>query len=393
MPPLGNRDLIREINRSNVLNAIKMEGPIARSEIARLTGLSPATITGISAELIAEDLVFEKAAGDSSGGRPPILLALNPAGRYAIGIKLAEESVTGVITDLEATILSRSIHTLRTHEIDPALQVVADTVEELILKSGIRRELILGAGVGAAGIMNKERGVLRYSPILGWRDVPIVDLLKGKLNIPVFIDNDVNTFTLTEKWFDVDKATKNFLTITVGRGVGLGIVVNDQIYRGSHGGGGEFGHTVLEPTGPICECGKRGCLEAYVSDPALLKAANALGLRTREEEPVQNITELLDMAGVGDEIALRVFAQAGEMLGRGVANLINIFSPDLIVISGEGVRSGDFLFDPMRTAIMKYVMPGLMQDTKIQIDQWADDAWARGAAGLVLQHLFAPPVQ
>jgi predicted NBD/HSP70 family sugar kinase len=392
MTPVGNRDLIREINRSNVLNTIKMEGSIARSEIARMTGLSPATITGISADLIAEGLVFEKSAGDSNGGRPPIMLALNSTGRYAIGIKLAEKSVTGVLTDLEATILQREINPLQGHRIDKALDVITQTVETLIRTSGIERELILGVGVGAAGIMNKERGVLRYSPILGWRDVAIVDLLKSRLNYPVFIDNDVNTFTLTEKWFDVDKEIKNFLTVTVGRGVGLGIVVNDQIYRGAHGGGGEFGHTVIDPDGPLCECGKRGCLEAYVSDPALLRVARERGVLGDDQKPISDIRDLIHIAEADDLLARDVLAQAGEMLGRGLANLINVFSPDLIVISGEGVRSGDFLFNPMRSAILRYVMPGLMQDTKIQIDTWEDDAWARGAAGLVLQHLFAPPV-
>ena len=172
----------------------------------------------------------------------------------------------------------------------------------------------------------------------------------------------------------------------------MGIVVNGQVYRGMRGGAGEFGHTVIEPDGPPCDCGKRGCLEAFVADPALLRLAAQAVARGEIAPPIDRVDDLLARAEAGNPAARAIFARAGEILGRGIANLVNLFNPQRIIISGEGVRAGDWLFRPMRSTIAREVMPGLADMTEIRIDTWGDDAWARGAASLVLRELFESPV-
>lgn len=386
-PLLGNRDFSRALNRSTVLNMIKTVGPIDRAELARRTGLSAATVTGITAELISDDLVFEKAPGNSRGGRRPILLALNARGSFVVGLKVTETQVIGALTDLEATVLEKRSDTLLDRTPEHVIETLVASVHALIQSQNIELSKLLGVGVGLAGIIDTERGVLRQSPFFGWHDLPLRQLLHKKLNVPVYIDNDVNTLTLTEKWFGSGYAVDNFLTVTIGRGVGLGIVVNGQFYRGASGGAGEFGHTVIEPNGPLCDCGKRGCLEAFVGDPGLLRMA----AESMTNAPATS-EQLLAAANQGDPLARAVFARAGEVLGRGIANLINIFNPSHVLISGEGVRVGEWLFPAMRQAIQLHVMPGLVGDTAIRIDTWGDDAWARGAAGLVLRELFESPV-
>jgi len=390
--PLGNRDLIRAINRSAVLNTIKNFGPISRTDIARRTGLSAATITGITTDLIEDSLVFEKEQGDSSGGRRPILLALNPRGGFVVGLKLTEENVTAALTDLEATVIAKQTRLIEELSLDKVISSIVEVVEELEHQASIEQQNLFGVGIGLAGIIDADRGVLRYSPIFGWHDVPLVDLLQSKLKVPVFIDNDVNTFTLTERWFGKGQGVDNFLTVTVGRGIGMGIVVNGQLYQGVKGGAGEFGHTVINPEGSMCDCGKRGCLETYASDPALVRAAKKAFENGKITKAVNSIEEIQTLAEEGDPGAEMVFAQAGETLGRGIANLINVFNPELIIIGGEGVRAGDLLFKPLCEAVDKYVMPGLADDTEIKIELWNDDAWARGAAGLVLRELFESPI-
>ncbi len=386
--PLGNRDLIRAINRSHILNVIKTLGPVARAEIARLTGLSPATVTAITADLIAEELVFEKQTGDSRGGRRPILLALNPGGRYVAGIKLMEEAAVGALTDLEATIIARQTVSLPPdHPVEGVLAVLAGMVAALLAEANVSRRKLLGVGLGLAGIVDSERGLLRQSPYLGWRDLPLRDLLRAKVKVPVYIDNDVNTLTLAERWFGSGQGVDDFLTLTVGRGIGMGVVANGQFYRGVQGGAGELGHTVVDPQGELCSCGKRGCLETVVGDPGLLRAANAAF-----ERPIASADELLALAEAGEERARAVFAHAGAVLGRAVANLINIFDPQRIIISGEGVRYGKWLFDPLCAAVDEHAMPALRPDVDITIEPWGDDAWARGAASLVLRELFESPV-
>jgi len=390
--PRGNRRLIRAINRSAVLNTIKTQGPISRTRVAKLTGLSGATVSGICADLIASDLIFEKEEGDSSGGRRPILLALNPRGGFVIGLKLAERHITGAITDLESTVIAKDSYPLDTHSITDVLNLADDAVQDLLASSGTTKEMLLGVGIGLAGIVDGGSGILRNSPFFGWRDVPLKTALQNQLDVPVFVDNDVNTLTLTELWFGAGQGVENFLTVTVGRGIGLGLVINGQLYHGAQGGAGEFGHTVVDPDGQRCECGKRGCLETMIADPWLMRLATEARARGEIEVDVNDIETLIQLAQSGDSASVRIFADAGDALAQALANLINVLSPQLIIISGEGVRAGDLLFEPMYDSIEKYIMPGLVEDTEIRVDPWDDDAWARGAAGLVLRELFESPI-
>lgn len=390
--PTGNRDLIRAINRSHILNAIKTHGPIGRAEIARRTGLSPATVTSISARLISQDLVLEKSAGDSSGGRPPILLVINPRGGYVVGIKLTETHAICALTDLEASVIAKSSMPLSGHDPIQVVDDLAQLVLFFIREQKIPKKQLLGVGVGLAGIVDAENGILRQSPIYGWDNVPLRAMLQNKLHIPVYIENDVNTLTLTEKWFGHGQGIDNFLIVTIGRGVGLGIVANGQFYRGQTGGAGEFGHITIHADGPLCACGKRGCLEVYVGDPGLLRAAQEAAARGELSAPVQSLDELLPLARSGDTAALQIFDRAGRILGLAIANLINLFDPKKIIISGEGTREGEYLFSPMKESIRQNTMPGLFDPDIVEIDPWGDDAWARGAAGLVLREVFESPI-
>jgi predicted NBD/HSP70 family sugar kinase len=218
------------------------------------------------------------------------------------------------------------------------------------------------------------------------------DILQASLHIPVYIDNDVNTLTLAERWFGSGQGEENFLVVTIGRGVGLGIVVNGQFYRGSTGGAGEFGHTLVDSNGPKCECGKAGCLEAYISDPALVRETNEAAGRGEVSRAVTCPEEVVELANEGDLGAQHIFAHAGSILGSSVADLINLFDPALIILGGEGTRAGEWLYTSMRKAITAQVMPGLQNDTRLCLEPWGDDAWARGAASLVLRDLFESPV-
>lgn len=384
----ANRGLMREINRSVILNLIKTNGPISRADIANRIGLSPATVTSITGILIDEDLVFEKETGDSSGGRPPILLDLNPRGGFVIGIKLMEMQAVAALTDLNATVLEKIQTDIKSKEPREVVECLVQLVHDLIRDGGIPQERLLGVGIGLAGVVDSTRGILRKSPFLGWKDVPLRQMMQERLNVPIFLDNDVNTLTLGEKWLDDGVHVDNFIVVTVGRGIGMGIVLNGQIFRGSAGGAGEFGHLVINPEGPLCDCGKRGCLESYLGEGALLKQAQKeLGA------DIHTIEDLIRAAEMGDERAVNILKSSGYLLGQQLANLINLFNPRLIIISGEGVRMGDVFFDGMQHAIEEHAVFELMQDTEIRINSWGDDVWARGAASLVIGELFNSPIQ
>jgi len=388
----GNRDLIKALNITTVLNVVKNLGPISRVEIAQKTHLSAATISNITAELIENHLIFEKEEGNSSGGRKPIMLVLNPTGAYVIGLKLAADHVTGALTNIQAKVIVKRTVFLKGRSLDNVLSCITDIVVSLLKDGNVQKTKLLGVGLGMAGIINAENGQLKYTSIFDWHDVNIVEMLTKRLKVPIYVDNDVNTLALTENWFGAGRGMDNFLLVTVGRGVGMGIVINGQIYRGSFGGAGEFGHTVIEINGPLCDCGKRGCLESIASDPAIMKSATEKISQGELPNDIKDIIDLISLGKNGNTVVQKIFAKAGEALGVGIANLINIFNPQMVIISGEGVRAGALLMNPMKIAIKKNVFNGLFELTEIIVDPLDDDAWARGSASLVLQKLFESPI-
>jgi len=384
----GNRALIRGINRSILLNAIKTQGQISRASLAHMTGLSPATVTAITSRLIQEGLVFEKAIGDSTGGRPPIMLALDPRGGFVIGIKLMEGHAVGALTDLNANILAKDSIDLADKQFETSVETLITLVNHLIQSSGIHTKQLMGLGIGLAGVVDFAHGIVKQNPFFGWRNILLRDLLETRIHVPVFIDNDVNTLTLSEKWLNRGQPEDNFIVITVGRGIGMGIVINGEIYRGKGGGAGEFGHVMIDPNGPLCDCGKQGCLESLVSDRALVAEA-----RLNVSPDIVDLDDLIQRVADGDAGAAQVLAHAGMLLGRQIANLVNVLDPKLIIISGEGIRMGDVFFSAVRTAFHDCVMTGLAEDTEIRVNSWGDDIWALGAASLVIAEIFKSPIQ
>ena len=390
-PILGNRKLIRGLNRSTVLNAILTEGPISRAALSQTIGLSPASITNLTAVLLEQGLIQETRQGESSGGRRPILLEINPDGGYVAGLKLTEQQIIGALTDLSAKVLSNQISPLEGNQPEQIVEQIALIVRDLLQKAKVPRKKLRGVGLGLAGVVDAENGISRQHPFFGWRDVPLGPMLEQKLKTLVHIDNDVKALTMAELLYGAGQGVNEFLTVTIGRGIGLGIVVGGQLYRGARGGGGEFGHIIVDPQGPACGCGKNGCLEAFVAERSLLREGQA-AVKRGEIKPFKSLDDLIDLGAAGEDSVVKIFAEAGRVLGREIANLINLFNPELILVSGEGTRIGDLIFDPMRSAIRDCVMSTLRDDTEVRVDPWGDDAWAVGAASLVLQDYFASPI-
>lgn len=378
---MHKQKLLKFQNRASVLNAIRQHGPISRIDVARRTGLSVGTVTALTRELVESGLIYEKQEGDSRGGRPPILLALQPEGAYVIGAKLTEDHITFALTNLDADVIGRLTLVNSSIEPEAVAQRMADGIHRVVADSHIQRSRLLGVGIGMAGIVDAESGVCLASPILGWENVPFADLVEQRTILPVYVDNDVNTLTLVEKLYGAGVGSNHFLTITVGRGIGLGIVVNGHLYRGM-GGAGEFGHTVIDPHGYVCDCGKRGCLETFVGDPWLLRRAAEHGFN------FNTIDDLFDAARNGQQQMVHLIQQAGTTLGYGIAILVNILNPQLLIFSGEGMRYGEMLLRPMRDALYANSMSALNAGLKLHVEPLGDDAWARGAASLVLQELF-----
>lgn len=381
----GSKHLIREINQAIVLNAIRTRGALSRTEIAQMSHLGLPTVSAITAELIESGLLYERSTGASTGGRPRVLLALNAQAGHAVGVKLTEEMAYLVLTDLEATIVARDETPIAGRTPQEIVTTLADAITALMPAAG--NSPVLGVGVGMAGVIDRNRALVRHATYSGWRDLAFGALLESRLNLPVVMDNDVNALAAAEQWFGAGRNASNFIVISLGRGIGMGMVLDGRLFRGTGGGAGEFGHMTIVPNGPPCACGKRGCLEALVSDPALAAQSSAALRR-----PL-TIQQAIAEAQEGNAELRSIFATAGRTLGMAAANVVNLLNPGLIIVGGEGTRAGALLLEPFRDSLREHCFDGLFEDVEIVTDPWGDEAWARGAASLLLGELFEPALR
>ena len=370
---VGSKELIREINSSLVLAELRV-GLVSRTDLARRTGLSLPTVSEIVADLIARGVVEERETAVSGGGRKPVLLALKADAGFVIGIKVTETQVIAVRTDLNAGIVDRAVAAVPADDVRTVVRVIAQVVRKLRPKDGP----LYGVGVGLAGVIDRASGVVRHATYADWRDVDLAGLLEKRLGLPVVVDNDVNTLVANEQWFGAGRGVADLAVVSIGRGIGLGMVLDGRLYRGAAGGAGEFGHLKVAD-GPDCACGGRGCLEAVIGGPAILSRT---GRATLEDAAA--------VARGGDPAARAVFDEVGRILGTAVGNLVNLLNPKLIVLAGEGTRAGELILPGFDDALRTAVFDGLQRELEIVVDDWDDEAWARGAAGLFLGELFQP---
>jgi transcriptional regulator of PTS gene len=327
-----------------------------------------------------------------------MLLALNPEGTFVVGLNLSNSKLSVVIVNFEGTIVASHAHPLAPihHSVSEIANRVAGAVQACIWEANFAKEQISGVGIGIPGLVDPDSGNIRFLPNYGWENVNIKELVQNKLNHPCYIDNSSNTLALAEQWFGEGKGIDNFLVVTIENGIGLGAVINGRIYRGQEGIAGEFGHMTINPEGPECRCGKKGCVEAYTGNIAIMRDARlaANDGRWHREDPAGFTYEEMVRAAQEGVVALRqLFSRAGHILGIGLSHLITLFNPSKIIITGQGVQAGELIFDPMSLAIEAYHSARFgRQTTEIIVQQWTEQDWARGAGALVLQELYKSPV-
>jgi predicted NBD/HSP70 family sugar kinase len=386
-PPLrGDRNLIKAMNQNLLLNIIRREGVLSRTQITEISGLSVGAVSQIINGLIENNWILETGEGDYTGGRRQIMIRLNPNVGYALGLKLMEKRVVCAITDFECRIIDYQDYPL---DAEPSPEgicaALAHIIETTVARVGLERSLCLGIGIGTAGVVHSASGIVHYSPFFGWSDAPLAELLAQKLHLPVYVENDVNTLTLSEHLFGVGKHLNNFVVITIGRGIGMGMVIHGQLYQGSQGGAGELGHIVLDLPAARQNNNEHGTLEALASDPAIIEGM-------AENGAAPSLLDVVAAANAGDDAAQQALQRSGEYLGVGVATAINILSPNLVVISGEGVVAGDRRLEPMLDAIKCYTFKGILDDVEVIVKPTDDRDWARGAASVVISKVFASPL-
>ncbi|MFO7546491.1 MAG: ROK family transcriptional regulator [Trueperaceae bacterium] len=380
--PTGAHDAMRSKNQQDVFELIHRHGPISRAEIAARLQLSRAAITNITAELIGRQLIYEARAAEPGGvGRRAILIDVVYDGAAVAGIKLSNSGLTCALTNLNAEVLVTVEQPLSSTEPDVVLNAVEaalSRLREAAAKGGHPTE-VAALGISLPGLVDVDGGTVRHSPLLGWTHTPIGSLLEERLGMPVVIENDVNALALGEAWFGHGILHPTFLVVTLGRGVGLGIVIDGALFRGPNGGAGEFGHVPLDPNGPVSSHSARGTVEAFLADDALLADAHRRGAPLPDGSRPEDLVRL---AEEGNAPARASLEAAGAMLGRALGIIVNLFAPTLVVLSGEGMRAAPFLIPEAKRVLRDTAFGDLGDQVELVVDAWGDDTWARGAAAL-----------
>lgn len=373
-----------------VFEKIRSAGRISRSDVAKDLGVSPGSVTSAVAGLMEAGLVREdpRPNRDIGRGRPPVDLAIVPEARRVAGLNLREGMHGAVVTDFGGTVLASAELPCATgrKSLDELLAEVDLLFDRVLEQAGLARGDLAAVGVGLPGFIDHQHGVVYWSPIVRERRAGLGAAIRARLPCPVFLDNDVNLLALAESWFGMGRHLSDFAVVTIEHGVGMGLIIDNQLYRGARGMGLEIGHTTVQLDGALCRCGQRGCLEAYIADYALVReASTALEWDVRTPRtPQQMLEALFDQAKAGNEAARLIFHRAGRYLSAALANVIRIFDPELLLISGARLRYDLLYAEEVLAETHRFSDQIGRARTQIAINTWGDSVWARGAAALAL---------
>ena len=394
--------LVRDMNLSSVMRHIHREGSLSRAQLAQRTHLNKATISSLVEELIELRLIHESGMDTSGFGRPATMLDLNPEAGYIIGVEIGVGFISIILTNFTGKILWRRFEELNSilnqEEITRRIFQFLDEGREIARKDGKR---LLGTGLALPGMVDVDQGVMIFSPNLQWRDVPLRQIFSDHSGLPVFVDNDANAAALGEHLFGAARQEQHFLFILAGVGVGGGLFLNGELYRGARGLAGEIGHTSLyvEQTRP-CRCGNRGCWENFANQSSLYERIRSrldvgrrsliTGILEKQLSPL-NLSIINQAAEAGDREVLEAISETGAALGLGVANLINIFNPEMVIIGGSLSIVGKYMLPAVEEVIEERTLEVMCRPIKILVSAFGSDASVMGAVALVVREILSKP--
>ncbi|AXI48995.1 XylR family transcriptional regulator [Sulfitobacter sp. SK012] len=379
--------------RQQIFEYVRANGQAARSDMTRALDISPGSATTLTAEMISSGLLREVAglAREQGRGRPPVALEVVPDQTYVIGIKLSHKSHSAVVTDFAGNMIAdASVDTVHTRRsLSQLMDEIAELIDKVLIQSGKSPADIKAVGIGLPGIVDHQSGVVPWSSLLSERDQDLAAAFAARFEMPVYLDNDANMLTLAELWFGAGRVMTDFAVVTVEHGVGMGLVLNNRLYRGARGMGLELGHSKVQLDGALCKCGQRGCLEAYLADYALTReAGTALDQTYGGDQNESDVLEtLFQQAKLGNTSAQMIFRRAGRYLALGLSNIVQLFDPGLIILSGERMKYDYLYADEMLTEMQSLTLSQGRAPCEIAIHAWGDLVWARGATALALSSL------
>lgn len=382
---------IRTANRYQVLRQIIAASPTSRQELTAATGLSLATVATLVGELLGLGMITEVGFEDSAGGRPRGLVAVDASGGALIGVDLAETYVRVELFDLALNVLARAEEGMRPGESRPEQVVgqVATAVGSVVAQAGVESARVLGVGVSVPGQVDRDTGISAYAPNWDWHDVPLLDLLAEHIAYPLYLDNPLRACAVAELWFGAARGHGDAVVVNLGTGVGAGLVLGGAVHRGVSNSAGEWGHTTLVLDGRPCHCGNRGCVETYTGAPGImlnLRESSPDSPLLRPGDQTATIDALARGVSAGDPVAVKVLGHTARYLGAGVADLINLFNPEVVVLSSwVAAAFGEPLLDEVRAAVTRHALRRPLAATRIVLSPIPTDPVCLGAATFALE--------
>lgn len=393
----ADSDLVRRQNRLLLIEALRQHGPLARIEMGRHTGLSPASITSIASQLIADGILHEAGEqpvheGPQRRGRPLTQIEINPKSAYVVAVKISIDGMELVLADGRGGILARRTSRTATYDADPQAfgALIASEIAALLAKSRIQPRRVARVGIAVQGVADSQTGIVVWSPAFRTRNISVATAVQDSLRIPCTVANDANMIAEGLVSTDHTRYGGTAAVVFMGYGVGMGLIINGQVYHGPTGAAAEFGHMNHLPHGPLCRCGRRGCVEAYAADYSLLRWASGAA-ETQSPSfnaiPEEDMLALEEAARTGEPRACAAYAKAGEALGFGLARLIAILSPTRIVLTGPGTRAMELIEPHLRRAIEEGVVDELRRNVEIEVVPIHTDMIIKGTIDRALRQV------
>lgn len=385
-----NHHVVKEGNKSLVLDKIKNDYPISRAAVASQTGLNKGTVSSLVNDLLEDHLIFESGPGESSGGRRPVMLLFNGTAGYTIGIDLGVNYLLGILSDLEGNVVSQKEARYKKMSYEAIEAKLFETIDELMAAAPESPHGIVGIGVGVPGIVDKG-GEILLAPNLNWKNLNLKNVLEEKYELPVIIENEANAGAYGEKKFGAGKECENIIYVSAGIGIGVGLILNGSLYKGANGFSGEMGHMTIQVDGPKCRCGNQGCWELFASEQALIDRAEKMGIFPEQAD--FDLSDLLKLAEQGDEQTIKLFEQTGDYLGVGINNIINTFNPQQVIIGNRMATSKEWLEKSLTNRVANQALWFQQNDLQINFSKLSTLSTALGVAAFSIENFLSVCMQ
>lgn len=392
----GNNQFLKKYNQTVILDMIRLNKAVSRAELSQKTGLSPTAIGAIVSSLTEAGYIHEVGAGESTGGRRPVMLELKPESYFSVGVDLEVGFINAVLMDITGETISekQAVNPCYT-EYAATAKAVAKTVREMLGPLRVDSRKLLGMGISVPGMVDNETHNILFAPNLGWRNVDIRAELGDFDGIPVYVENEAMASAICENWIGSCQGVSNFVCVNSKSGIGAGIFTHGMLYRGAGGSAGEVGHIQVDDSGPRCACGNYGCLEALASagrivDNArrLVRQGTASSLNDTGDAEDITMDDVINAARNGDEAARAILLEAARYLGIALSSIVNTLNPAKIVIGKEFTRYSDIVLEQIKGIVAGKALKPAAECVEIISSGFGERASTLGAAIIPLKVLF-----